>query len=97
MAVVLAGSGEPADEIFQARCLIASAVLKHMADANHGKLAFAAAEHLKPEARHELMALVGTLTNQLVGTEISISVRFEDQRSPAQSSLRSRTRLVDVA
>lgn len=97
MAVVLAGPGEPPDEVFQARCLVASAVLKHMAGDNQGKLAFAASDSTLPEARHELLALVGTLTNQLVGTALSISVRFEPVKAAAGSGVRARAGLVEVA
>lgn len=79
MAVVLAGTSLAHDEIFEARCLVARAVLRHMTSATIGKLVYSAPAKLSDDSRHELMALVGTLTEQLVGTQMSISIRFGDQ------------------
>jgi hypothetical protein len=84
MAAVLAGNAPPSDEVFEARCRVARAVLRHMATSGTGKLAFAAPSNLPDSSRHELMALVGTLTDQLVGTQMSISIRFGDSRQSQQ-------------
>lgn len=84
LAAVLAGNAPATDEVFEARCLIARAVLRHMAAAGIGKLAFSAPSNLPDASRHELMALVGTLTDQLVGTQMSISIRFGDSRKSQQ-------------
>jgi hypothetical protein len=83
-AAVLAGTSAATDEVFEARCRVARAVLRHMARSGTGKLAFAAPSNLPDNSRHELMALVGTLTDQLVGTEMSISIRFGDSRQSQQ-------------
>jgi hypothetical protein len=83
-AAVLAGTSGATDEVFEARCLVARAVLRHMATTGTGKLAFSAPSNLADSARHELMALVGTLTDQLVGTRMSISIRFGDSRQSQQ-------------
>jgi hypothetical protein len=78
MAVVLAGTSSAHDEVFEARCLMARALLRHMAAEKTGKLVYSAGSRLPDDARHELMALVGTLTEQLIGTQMSISIRFGD-------------------
>ena len=83
-AALLAGTSAANDEVFEARCLVARAVLRHMAAAGTGKLAFSAPSNLTDSARHELMALVGILTDQLVGTQMSISIRFGDSRQSQQ-------------
>jgi hypothetical protein len=87
MAVVLAGTSSAHDEVFEARCLMARALLRHMAADKTGKLVYSATSTLTDDSRHELMALVGTLTEQLIGTQMSISVRFgspEDSRAVAR-------------
>jgi hypothetical protein len=88
-AVVLAGVSPSHDEVFEARCLIARALLKHMAPAGTGGLVYSAPSALPDDSRHELMALVGTLTEQLVGTQLSISIRFGDGHEARRSHPRA--------
>lgn len=75
-SVLAAGDGSD-DEIFEARCRVARALLTHMSLQNaSGGLVFAAREAGADEARHELMSLAGTLMEQLAGTDLSIGLRF---------------------
>lgn len=97
LAVILAGTLGSRDEVFQSRCLIAGRLLKHMSNTNRGKLVFAATERLLPEERLELMSLADTLTNQLVGTKLSIALRFEAAAEPKSGTHATSARIVEVA
>ncbi len=99
LAVILAGTQSSADEVFESRCLLARALLRHMSGGKRGKLVFAAGAGLHPEASQELMSLVETLTNQLAGTRLSISVRFEHATDTGTSPERDRTTegMIEVA
>lgn len=80
-SVLAAGEGSD-DETFEARCRVARALLTHMSSqGSSGGLVFAGRGAGDDEARHELMALAGTLMDQLTGTDLSIGLRFDH---PAQ-------------
>jgi hypothetical protein len=81
---VLATGDETSDEIYASRSLIARSLLSHMRQAGFGRLLFAAADQMASETRHDLLALTGTLTDQLFGTELSIGVRFGSALPQAQ-------------
>jgi hypothetical protein len=75
-SVLAAGDGSD-DEIFEARCRVARALLDHMSSqGSSGGLVFAGHGAGYAEGRHELMSLAGTLMDQLAGTELSIGLRF---------------------
>lgn len=96
-AVLLVSPGGNTDEVFESRCLFTRALLHHMSSATHGKLILAGDEDIGAEAKYELMSLADTLTNQLVGTKLSISVRFEGSAKPAIDPATLRDRAVEVA
>lgn len=74
---VLAAGDASDDDVFEARCRVARALLTHMsALGDSGGLVFAGHEGADPDSRHELMSLAGTLMDQLVGTGLSIGLRF---------------------
>jgi hypothetical protein len=97
LAVILAGAQSSADEVFESRCLLARALLRHMSSSKRGKLVFAGGEGLNPDATQELMSLVGTLTNQLAGTRLSISVRFERAADSSPDHDRASAGMIEVA
>jgi hypothetical protein len=84
--ICIIAAGEACDdEVFHSRCQIARTMILAMRGARAPRLVFAAPKSLSDEGRHELMAIVGTLTSQLHGTPVEVSVRF----APAESSPRS--------
>jgi hypothetical protein len=86
---VIAASDATDDETFQARCQIAQALLSAMG-AEAPRLVFEAPASISNEGRHELLSIAGTLTSQLHGSPIEVSVRFgESRRSPADATTAS--------
>ncbi len=80
---VLAAGDASDDEVFESRCRVARALLTHMSlQDSSGGLVFAGREVGDDEARHELMALAGTLMEQLTGTQLSIGLRFGRATEP---------------
>ena len=78
VAGVVVASDTISDDVFQARCQIARAMIRAMAGCDTARLIFAAPSTLSDGGRHELMAIAGTLTAQLRGTRVEVSVRFID-------------------
>lgn len=85
--VVIAAGPRHDDEVFAARCVVARALIQAMGKRDGGRLVFAAPAALPATARHELIALAGTLAAQSRDTALDVGVRFE----PRDRS-RSRTR-----
>ncbi len=79
-AVVIVASDATDDETFQSRCQIAALCLAAMRGAASPRLSFVAPRTLSDEGRHELLSIVGTLTQQVQGSPVEISVRFAAPR-----------------
>lgn len=81
-SVLAAGDGSD-DEVFEARCRVARALLGHMSvQGQSGGLVFAGHEAGDAQGRHELMSLAGLLMDQLAGTDLSIGLRFGQPAEP---------------
>jgi hypothetical protein len=76
---VVAASDATDDATFQARCQIAQALLSTMG-AGTARLVFEAPASISNDGRHELLSIAGTLTGQLHGSQIEVSVRFAEPR-----------------
>jgi hypothetical protein len=78
--------GEKSDgQVLAGRTLLARALLVHQVRAGSGELVISAPSSLVPDARHELMALAGTITRELRGAPIGICVRFWSRAGRAAS------------
>jgi hypothetical protein len=75
MATIVA-SEDTSEEMFQARCHVAQTLIRAMSAPDFGCLVFCAPDTLSNEGRHELLALAGTLANQLSRQTMEVSVRF---------------------
>jgi len=75
-AGVIVASDVATDEVFASRCQMARAMIAAMRGSEAPRLIFAAPNTLSDAGRHELLAIVGTLTTQLVGTPVEVFVRF---------------------
>lgn len=84
--VIVAAGPHCDDDVFAARCAVARSLIQAMGT-SRGRLLFSAPAKLPEAARHELVALAGTLANQVRGTSLTVGVKFaEDKRQG--SSLR---------
>lgn len=79
-AGVIVASDAADDETFLSRCRIARAMIRAMRGAAAPRLIFVASSMISDQARHELFSLAGTLSTQLHGTPIEVSVRFAERR-----------------
>lgn len=72
---VMAVSDSSDEATFEARCQIARCLLQVM---NGGvpNLVLSAPPNMPDAGRHELLAIAGTLTGQLYGSPVEVSVRF---------------------
>lgn len=68
------------DEIFASRCAVARALLRALDQRKDAELIFSASAGLADPARHELLALAGTLASQAQGCKLSVSVRFRNRQ-----------------
>ncbi len=95
-AVVAVGPASDVDS-FAARCIIARSVIGSMPAVDDAEIVLSAHEPHASELRHELLGLAGALCEQLQGTELSVSVRFDTAPRPPRkadprAARRSRTR-----
>lgn len=79
-AGVIVASDAINDEVFLCRCQIARAMIRAMSGALAPRLIFVAPSTISEAGRHELFSIAGTLSTQLHGTPIVVSVRFADPR-----------------
>ena len=63
------------------RLLLARELVAHQIRSGGGEMLFWAAGHAADGARHELLALAGTLTSELGTSPVSIRVLFGERRS----------------
>ena len=101
-AGVIIASDAINDEVFLCRCQIARAMIRAMQGATAPRLIFVAPSTISDEGRHELFSIAGTLSTQLHGTPIEVSVRFADTREisglhPVIKSLPQQPQLASVA
>lgn len=75
-SVVIAVGVAHDDEVFAARCIVARALVAQLDGRREADLVFCAPALLTDGARHELLALAGTLASQAYGSALSVSVRF---------------------
>lgn len=97
-AIVIAVGGAHGDEVFASRCAVARALIVRGQGAVC--LVFSAPARLAGPARHELLALAGTLASQAQGGPLSVSVRFQNDdeaEERAQGSANALGRLPDQA
>lgn len=73
--VIIAAGAECDDHVFAARCAVARSLIQAMGGRG-GQLLFSAPARLPDAARHELIALAGTLASQVRGTSLDVGVRF---------------------
>lgn len=78
--VVIAAGSLHNDEVFAARCSVARALIQVMSARGGSRLVFSAPANLPVSARHELIALAGTLAAQSHGTALDVGVRFDPPR-----------------
>lgn len=83
--VVIAAGARHNDEVFAARCSVARALIQVMSERGGSRLVFAAPANLPASARHELIALAGTLAAQLHDTPLDVGVRFDEPRDRSRS------------
>ncbi|HMJ15432.1 MAG TPA: hypothetical protein VK524_28650 [Polyangiaceae bacterium] len=79
-AGVIVASDTVNDEVFLCRCQIARAMILAMRGAVAPRLIFVAPSSISEAGRHELFSIAGTLSTQLHGTPIEVSVRFMEAR-----------------
>jgi hypothetical protein len=79
-AGVIIASDVADDDAFLCRCRIARAMIRAMRGATAPRLIFVASSSISEHARHELFSIAGTLSTQLHGTPIEVSVRFAERR-----------------
>jgi hypothetical protein len=95
-SIVIAVGGAHDDEVFAARCVVARALIGRRQD--EACLVFSAPARLTGGARHELLALAGTLAGQAQGSALSVSVRFNaEPEQRVAGSVVARGRLQDLA
>lgn len=90
-AGVFVASDATDDEVFASRCLMARAMLRGMGEAREPRLVFEVPSTLSEDGRHELLALAGTLTSQLDGSDVEVLLRFvqvAEESPPASGVLR---------
>lgn len=87
--VVIAAGSRHDDEVFAARCSVARALIQVMSARGGSRLVFSAPANLPASARHELIALAGTLAAQSHGTALDVGVRFDERRDRSRSRSRS--------
>ena len=75
-SVVSAVGSAHDDEVFAARCVVARALIAQNDGRGEAELIFSASARLTEAARHELLALAGTLAAQARGSALSVKVRF---------------------
>jgi hypothetical protein len=75
-AGVIVAADAASDEVFASRCQMARAMIRAMQGSEAPRLIFAAPSTVSDDGRHELLAIAGTLTTQLAGTRVEVSVRF---------------------
>ncbi len=80
--VIIAAGAQCNDQVFAARCAVARSLIQAMGDRD-GQLVFSAPSKLPEPSRHELIALAGTLANQVRGTPLGVSVRFPEAKQAA--------------
>jgi hypothetical protein len=78
--VIAAGWVTDEEQALFARCLITQAAARAM-DASGGTVALSGHDRLPESSRHELFATAGALAQQLAGSPIEVSVRFDSARS----------------
>ncbi len=83
--VVIAAGSRHNDEVFAARCSVARALIQEMNARGGSRLLFSAPANLPTSARHELIALAGTLAAQSHGTPLDVGVRFDEPRDRSRS------------
>ena len=93
--VVIAAGSHHNDQIFAARCGVARALIHVMSGTQGRRLVFSAPSTLPASARHDLIALAGTLAGQVRGTQLDVGVRFEEPHGRSPSRSRSRTIVKD--
>ncbi len=95
--VVIAAGSRHNDEVFAARCAVARALIQAMSASRGSRLLFSAPATLPPSARHELIALAGTLAAQSRDTALDVGVRFDQpgDRSSSRTRLRRDTAAKD--
>ena len=76
----IAAASTPSDSMTTARVQIALGLLRSMCQGapGQGKLCLVGSELMKPEARHQLMALAGMLMSSVASPPPAIDVRFTD-------------------
>lgn len=89
-SIVIAVGAAHDDEVFAARCVVARILIALGRD--DARLVFSASARLAGTARHELLALAGTLAGQAQDSALSVSVRFAEpeERAPLLSGARGR-------
>jgi hypothetical protein len=93
--VVIAAGSRHNDEVFAARCAVARALIQVLRVREGSRLVFSAPATLPMSARHDLIALAGTLAAQSRDTALDVGVRFDTPRDRSQS--RSQARQAQVA
>lgn len=78
--VVIAAGSRHNDEVFAARCAVARALIQVLSNTDGSRLIFSAPASLPASARHELIALAGTLAGQSRDTSLDVGVRFGEAR-----------------
>ncbi len=99
-SVVIAVGAVHDDEVFAARCSVARALIAELGAGGEAELTFSAPALLTDGARHELLALAGTLASQAYGSAFSVNVRFSAapvQRRDGAGAGRAPEILPDVA
>jgi hypothetical protein len=75
--VVLSCNGESGDESTWRRGTLARALLKAVIGVEGAQLVLSASELAPSSVRHELLGVTSTLSESLVGSSVSVIVRFE--------------------
>jgi hypothetical protein len=84
-AVVAVGPASDVDS-FSARCIIARSVVGAMPMADDSEVVLSAHEPYGSDLRHELLGLAGALSEQLQGTQLAVSVRFDTAPRPLRKT-----------
>jgi hypothetical protein len=86
--VTLAVGQNDGDSLLATRALVARALLQHLMNTRESVLVLHADRGANDGSRHELMALAGTLTTELVGSSVMVRVRFTESERDDQSGVR---------